>query len=261
MKASALVVGAFLALMVSVGCSGSPPPAQLTILAASSLSTSLPDLTTAWKQTHPQTNLVTSTGSSAALRVQIEQGAPADVFLSADTDNAGTLVDEGQTVGRVRAFATNSLVVIVPAANPARISSPAELGRPGVCVVAAGADVPITTYAEKVAANLASQPGYGSDFAARYDANVCSREDNVGAVVSKISLGEGDAAFVYSTDAKAASNVTTIALPATANVVATYGAVVVKSSTDAFTASDFLTWLVGPDGQAVLAAHGFGAAP
>ena len=261
MKASALVVGAFLALIVSVGCSGSPPPAQLTILAASSLSTSLADLTTAWKQTHPQTNLVTSTGSSAALRTQIEQGAPADVFLSADTSNPQALVDEGQGIGPVTSFATNSLVVIVPTANPKGITSPADLGKSGVCVIAAGTSVPITKYAEQVAANLATQQGYGSDFAARYDANVCSREENVGAVVSKISLGEGDAAFVYATDAEAATNVTTIQLPATANVIATYSAVVVKASTAASTAADFLSWLHGPTGQTTLAAHGFGAAP
>ena len=254
-------VGILFALVVAtIGCSGAPAPTQLTILAASSLSTSMADLTTAWKQSHPQTNLVSSTGSSAALRTQIEQGAPADVFLSADTGNPQTLVEEGQAI-RFTIFTTNSLVVIVPSANPATITSPADLGRSGVCVIAAGVDVPITTYAEKVAANLSSQPGYGSDFRARYDANVCSREDNVGAVVSKISLGEGDAAIVYATDAEAATNVTTIPLPAAANVTATYGGVVVKASTDVFTASDFLTWLVGPDGQAVLAAHGFGAAP
>jgi len=262
MKASALVVGALLALMMSAGCSGSPPPAQLTILAASSLATSLPDLTTAWKQTHPQTNLVTSTGSSAALRTQIEQGAPADVFLSADTSNPQALVDESQGIGPVTNFATNSLVVIVPTANPKGITSPADLGRSGVCVIAAGTSVPITKYAEQVATNLAAQhAGYGSDFAARYDANVCSREDNVGAVVSKISLGEGDAAIVYLTDAKTASNVTTIALPDDSNVVATYGGVVVKASAATAAASDFLTWLRGQDGQAVLSVHGFGAAP
>jgi molybdate transport system substrate-binding protein len=260
MKASALVVGAFLALLVGVGCSGSPPPAQLTILAASSLSTSLPDLTTAWKQTHPQTNLVTSTGSSAALRTQIEQGAPADVFLSADTSNPQALVDESQGIGPVTNFATNSLVVIVPSANPKGITSPADLGKSGVCVIAAGTSVPITKYAEQVATNLAAQQGYGSDFAARYDTNVCSREDNVGAVVSKVSLGEGDAAIVYSTDAEAATNVTTIQLPAAANVIATYGGVVVKSSTATSTATDFLTWLHST-GQTTLAAHGFGAAP
>jgi len=255
------VVGILFALVVAtIGCSGAPAPAQLTILAASSLSTSMADLTTAWKQTHPQTNLVSSTGSSAALRTQIEQGAPADVFLSADTSNPQALVDEGRAI-RLTIFTTNSLVVIVPSANPATITSPADLGRSGVCVIAAGVDVPITTYAEKVAANLSSQPGYGSDFATRYDANVCSREDNVGAVVSKISLGEGDAAIVYATDAESATSVTTIQLPAAANVIATYGGVVVKASTDVFTASDFLTWLVGPDGQAALAAHGFGAAP
>ena len=76
-----------------------------------------------------------------------------------------------------------------------------------------------------------------------------------------MNLGEGDAAFVYATDAEAATNVTTIQLPATANVIATYGAVVVKASTAASTAADFLSWLHGPTGQTTLAAHGFGAAP
>ena len=263
-----LVIGAFAAALgiVGAGCSSaaptaSPPPAQLTVLAAASLQTSLADLSAAWKTSHPQTSLVTSTGSSAALKTQIEQGAPADVFLSADTANPQALVGEGDAVGPVTNFATNSLVVIVPASNPRDITSAEDLGKSGVCVIAAGTSVPITKYAEQVAVNLAKEPGYGSDFAARYDANVCSREDDVSAVVSKISLGEGDAAIVYSTDAKAASNVTTIQLPADANVVATYGAVVVKASSASSTAADFLAWLHGQDGQAVLSAHGFGAAP
>ena len=244
------------------GCSsGSAAPAELTIFGAASLASTLTDLATSWHTSNPQTAIKTSTGSSAALRTQIEQGAPADVFLSADTANPQALVDGGLANGPLTLFATNSLTVIVPADNPAGIQSPADLARPGLCVVASGNDVPITRYAQQVVRNLAALPDYGADFASKYDANVCSREDNVGAVVNKISLGDGDAAIVYLTDAQAGQNLHKIDIPAGANVVATYGGVAVKASPNGGTANDFLTWLRGTDAQAILAAHGFGAAP
>lgn len=254
-----------IALVASVllgGCSsGSAAPAELTIFGAASLANTLTDLATSWHSSHPATTIKTSTGSSAALRTQIEQGAPADVFLSADTTNPQALIDGGLANGPLTLFATNSLTVIVPANNPAGIQSPADLARPGLCVVAAGTDVPVTRYAQQVVTNLAALPDYGAAFATGYDANVCSREDNVGAVVNKISLGEGDAAIVYLTDAQAGQNLHKIDIPAAANVVATYGAVAVKASPNGSTASDFLTWLRGTDAQAILAANGFGAAP
>ena len=92
---------------------------------------------------------------------------------------------------------------------------------------------------------------------AAYSANVVSQEDNVAAVVSKIELGEGDAAIVYVTDAKSSTKVTPIAVPTDANVPATYAGVVVKASKNAAAAQAFLTWFAGPDGQAILASFGF----
>ena len=154
-------------------------------------------------------------------------------------------------------FAGNTLTVIVPAANPAGITTPADLARSGVKVIAAGADVPIAKYTTQVVANLAGTGGYPAGFAAAYDENVVSKEDNVKAVVAKIELGEGDAAIVYLTDAKASTKVKTIEIPAEANVPATYAGVVVKASPNAAAAHDFLTWLAGPDGQAVLGEFGF----
>jgi molybdate transport system substrate-binding protein len=258
-----VLIGSFVvAVTVAAGCSSAPAaPAQLTVLAASSLSGSLADLSAAWKTTHPNTTLVTSTGATSALKTQIEQGSPADVLLGADTTNAQALIDEGDGVGPLTKFATNLLTVIVPANNPKGIQTPADLAKPGVCIIGAGTDVPITKYATMLVANLATRPEYGADFAAKYTVNLCSMEDNVGAVVSKVSLGEGDAAIVYVTDARSGQNLLTIAVPADSNVLATYGGVVVKASTSASTAADFLTWMRGVDAQAVLAAHGFGAAP
>jgi molybdate transport system substrate-binding protein len=195
------------------------------------------------------------------LRTQIEQGSPADVLLGADTTNAQALIDEGDGVAPLTEFATNVLTVIVPATNPKSIQTPADIARPGVCVIAAGANVPISKYAGQLVANLAARPDYGAAFATGYETNVCSREDNVGAVVNKVSLGEGDAAIVYVTDAESAQDVATIDVPAESNVTATYGGVAVETSPNAAAAAAFLTWMRGADAQAVLAAHGFGAAP
>ena len=154
-------------------------------------------------------------------------------------------------------FAGNLLTVIVPTANPAGIATPADLARSGVKVIAAADSVPITKYATQLVTNLAKQTGYPADFAARYAANIASREDNVAAVVAKVELGEGDAGIVYLTDARASTKVSTVAVPDAANVPASYGGVVVKASDNVSPATAFLAWLAGPEGQAILASFGF----
>jgi molybdate transport system substrate-binding protein len=235
----------------------SAAPAGLTIYAASSLKAVMAKVQTAYEAANPGTTLSISTDSSSALETKIEQGAPADVFLSADTANPQKLVDKELAAGAVTKFAGNLLTVIVPMANPAGIQTPADLARPGIKVVAAGDAVPITKYAAQLVANLATQPGYPADFVASYTANIVSKEDNVAAVVAKIELGEGDAGIVYVTDAKTSTKVMTIAVPDAANVPATYGGVVVKASPNVAAAQAFLTWFAGPDGQAILASFGF----
>ena len=232
-------------------------PASLTIYAAASLKAVLAKAQTAYQAANPGTTLAISTDSSSALKTKIELGAPADVFLSADTTNPQKLVDTGLAAGTVTKFAGNLLTVIVPMANPAGIKTPADLARPGIKVIAAGDTVPITKYATQLVANLAKQPGYPADFVAQYTANIVTREDNVAAVVAKIELGEGDAGIVYVTDAKTSTKVMTIAVPDAANVPATYGGVVVKASPNVAAAQAFLAWLAGPDGQAILASFGF----
>jgi molybdate transport system substrate-binding protein len=232
-------------------------PASLTIYAAASLKAVLAKAQTAYQAANPGTTLAISTDSSSALETKIKQGAPADVFLSADTTNPQKLVDTGLAAGTVTKFAGNLLTVIVPMANPAGIKTPADLARPGIKVIAAGDTVPITKYATQLVANLAKQPGYPADFVAQYTANIVTREDNVAAVVAKIELGEGDAGIVYVTDAKTSTKVMTIAVPDAANVPATYGGVVVKASPNVAAAQAFLAWLAGPDGQAILASFGF----
>jgi molybdate transport system substrate-binding protein len=279
MRSRFSLVLAFVAL-AAAACSGSPSPAtsgaspapvvpsagasasgpaqvDLTIYGAASLQGVLAKVKAAYEAAVPGMTLTISTDSSAALETKIELGAPADVFLSADTTNPKKLVDKGLAAGDAVAFANNQLVVIVPASNPAVIASPADLAKPGIKVIAAGDSVPITKYATQLIANLAREPGYPANFVAAYTANIASREDNVKAAVAKVELGEGDAAIVYVTDARASTKVTTVGVPDSANVPATYAGVVVKGSANSAAAKAFLAWLAGPDSQAIFRGFGF----
>jgi molybdate transport system substrate-binding protein len=260
-----VAAGIVLASLTLMGCSAttggtgarSGASGSLTILAASSLKSALDAATVEWVRAHPEVALTISSDSSAALETQIEQGAKADMFLSADTSNPQKLVDAGLADGGLVVFAGNGLAIVVPEGNPARIASPADLSRPGVRIIAAGDAVPITRYATQLVANLAVLPGYRAGFASAYAANVVTKVDTVSAVVAQVELGQGDAGIVYETDAQASTKVATVDIPASANVSATYAGVVVGSSPQRAAARIFLDWLRGPEGQAVLARFGF----
>ena len=253
------IIAVVLAACTSADVSPAPSAAggELTVYAAASLKGAVEAAQVAYEAANPGTTLTISTNSSSALETQIEQGAPADVFLSADTTNPQRLVDKGLAEGDPVTFASNELTIIVPASNPAGVTTPVDLAKSGIKVIAAGDEVPITKYATALVDNLAREPGYPADFAAAYAANVVSKEDNVKAVVVKIELGEGDAGIVYVTDAKASNKVAPIEVPESANVPATYDGVVVKASKKAAAARAFLDWFAGPDGRAVLSGLGF----
>ncbi len=237
--------------------SGSAEPIALTIFAASSLKKPFAEVEAVYRTTHPGVFLSFSFGASSLLETQIEQGAPADVFTSADSRNPQKLAAGGFGIDPATVFAGNRLMVIVPAANRAGVTSPRDLTRPGLKVVAAGANAPITEYANQLLDNLAREAGYPPDFATKVKANIVSQEDNVAAVVAKIELDEGDAAIVYATDAEGSTKVRPVAVPDAADVPATYAAVAVKRSTHAAASAAFIAWLAGPDGQAILGRYGF----
>jgi len=231
--------------------------AELTVYAASSLKTALDKTKPAYEASHPGTTLVISTDASSALETKIEEGAPADVFLSADTTNPQKLVDKAMTGGGLTNFAKNKLTVIVPKDNRAKVQTPADLARAGIKIIAAGDAVPITKYASQLVWNLAKQPGYPADFVGAYNGNIASREDNVSAIVAKVGMEQGDAGIVYVTDANGKADVAPVDVPPDANVIATYAGTVLKSSANPSASNAFLTWLAGPDGQAVLSGFGF----
>jgi molybdate transport system substrate-binding protein len=229
----------------------------LTVFAAASLRDALEALVARYAEVEPAVTITVSTGASSALRAQIEEGAPADVFLSADTKQPAALVQAGLSAGEAKVIAGNRLAIVVPTANPASIATPADLARAGVKIIAAGDAVPITGYATTLIANLAALDGYPPGFAEAYAANVVSREDDVKAVVAKIELGEGDAAIVYETDAQASEAVTSVPIPSEANVAARYAGVLIGASPNLEAGRGFLDWLNGSDAQAILATFGF----
>lgn len=249
------------AALVLAGCAPggtSRPTRELTVFAAASLGSALERLEAAWTRLRPDVPLVVAIDSSAALRTQIEQGAPADVFLSADVENPARLIAAGLTEGPAVPFATNALAIVVPRDNPASLRSPRDLAGDGVRVVAAAADVPITRYVGQLLVRLAGLDGYPAWFVEGYETNVVSREDNVRAVLAKIELGEGDAAIVYRTDARAAGTTVEVPIPRDANVEARYDAVVLAGDRSE-EGRAFVDWVKGPAGSAILADLGFGA--
>lgn len=255
-----LLPGVILVALIASACSSGSSAAsavELQVYAAASLRTALDKVTSVYEAGDPGITLTVSTDSSTALETKIEQGAPADVFLSADTANPQRLVAKGLAAGSMTAFAGNELTVVVPTGNPAGITAPTDLARPGVKVIAAADGVPIQEYTARWLAKVKSLPAYGPDFPAKYEANVVSREDNVGALLAKVGLGEGDAGVVYVTDAKSSDKVLTVSIPAAENVPAAYGGVVLKASAHLAAADAFLAWLAGPEGQRVLAEFGF----
>lgn len=259
MRRSLAIIAAVLFALPSAcgGPAASRAPVDLTVLAAASLRDAFVGVGEAYRADTPGVTLTFSFDASSALRVQVEQGAPVDVFASADTASPQALVDAGLGVGPVTPFARNRLTIVVPTDNPAAIEDPRDLARQGVRIVGAGEAVPISKYVDACLEKLAALPGYPSGYAAAVGANLVSREDNVRAALTKVELGEADAAFVYVTDAAASDAVEEVAIPDAASVEATYGAVAIGASTHPAEAAAFIAWLGGPRGAAVLARFGF----
>ena len=230
---------------------------DLTVFAAASLNKPFSVMGRSWAAQHPGSELTFSFDASSALRAQIEEGAPADVFASADVRNPQALIDGCLAPAPMFVFATNHLVIVVPAANPAGIASPADLATAGVRIVAAGDEVPITKYAEQLISNIAAQAGAPAGYVDAVHANIVSREDNVSAVLAKVALGEGDAGIVYVSDATNVDGLTAIKVADDVNVLATYGAVEVATTSAPATSAAFLAYLTGAEGQAILARYGF----
>jgi molybdate transport system substrate-binding protein len=245
----------FLSLVISA-CGASNTSSTLTVYAAASLTDAFTEIGKAFEAEHSDTTVVFNFGGSQNLRTQIEQGAPADVFASANIKEMDTLVSQNYvTPDAPQIFLKNQLVVILPKDNPAGIVSLEDLSKPDLKLVLAAEEVPAGRYARHILENLNSM--YGTDYADKVLANVVSNEDNIRQAVTKVQLGEADASIVYVSDAVAAPELQQIEIPAGVNVLAEYPIAPLVESANSELADQFIAYVLSPAGQAALAKWGF----
>jgi molybdate transport system substrate-binding protein len=251
--------GAGLALLLGIlafggGGARAEQDEELVVFAAASLKEVFEGLARTFEQARPGTEVRLNLAGSQELRTQIEQGARADVFASADLGHMATL-EKQRLVEPPAVFARNEPVIVVPRGNPAGIRALADLPRTKRLVVGAP-QVPIGAYT--VAIFDAAARKYGPDLRAKLDASVVSRELNVRQVLAKVALGEADAGIVYRTDAATAKDkVEVIAVPADLNTLAEYPIAVVKAAPRPALARAWVDLVLSPGGQRRLATAGF----
>ncbi|MFK4637753.1 molybdate ABC transporter substrate-binding protein [Paenarthrobacter histidinolovorans] len=221
---------------------------EITVFAAASLKTTFTQLAKDFEAANPGTKVKLSFAGSSDLVTQITQGAPADVFASADTKNMTKLADAKLVDGTATNFATNVLEIAVPPSNPASISSFADLAKPGVKVVTCASQVPCGAAADAVekASGVALTP--------------VSEESSVTDVLGKVTSGEADAGLVYVTDVKGAGDkVKGIPFAESDKAVNTYPIATVGSSKNKELAAAFVAAVTSDKGRKVLGDAGFGA--
>jgi molybdate transport system substrate-binding protein len=249
----------FLLLVVLVaGCApaAAPKPKTLQVFAAASLTDAFTELGKAFEAVTPNVSVTFNFAGSQALRTQIEEGAPVDVFASANKTEMDKLI-EGSFIAKeaVETFLNNKLVLIVPANNPAALNQLEDLARPGIKLVLAAEEVPVGKYARKALDAMGVQ--FGTAFKDNVLANVVSNEDNVRQVVAKVQLGEADAGIVYTSDAIAAPDLKTIEIPAELNVIAEYPIAALTESSNPELANAFIAFVLSEQGQTILQKWGF----
>ncbi|MFZ4718143.1 MAG: molybdate ABC transporter substrate-binding protein [Ilumatobacteraceae bacterium] len=247
---AALALGALLVACGSdeQGGDGGGVTGSITVGAASSLTASFTELGDAFEGANPGVDVTFDFGASSEVVQGINEGAPTDVFASADTKNMDKLVAGAGVAADPQVFATNQLQIIVGKGNPQAVTGVADLANPDLLVVACSPEVPIGGYTQQVfdAAGVKVTP--------------VSLEENVKSIVTKVTLGEADAGVVYRTDVIAAADKAEgVDIPADINVTAKYPIAVTKDAANATVANAFVAFVLSPDGQTILQKYGFGA--
>ncbi|NUR30488.1 MAG: molybdate ABC transporter substrate-binding protein [Catenulispora sp.] len=226
--------------------SGTAPTGKVTVLAAASLTSAFTQIGKDFEAAHPGTKVAFSFGASSTLAQQIIQGAPADVFASAAPANMKQVTDAGDASGTPATFARNQLVIAVPKGNPKHITSLADLTKPGLKVVECAAQVPCGAAASKAltAANVKLTP--------------VSLEADVKSTLSKLTLGEADAALVYRTDAiSVADKADGVEFPESAQAINDYPIAALSHSSNLAAAQAFVAFVQTAPEMSVLTAAGF----
>lgn len=227
---------------------GAPLDGTITVLAAASLTNAFAEIADAFEAEHDGVEVHLSFDGSAKLATAIIEGAPADLFASADDANMAKVAGEDLLAGEPSTFATNELQIVVPASNPLGIDALDDLTGPDIVLSLCGEAVPCGRYAAQAfaAAGLGVPPA--------------GDQDNVKGVLTQVQLGEADAGIVYVTDVLAADGVDGVDLAEAQRVEAAYPAAVLTEAPNPEVAAAFLAFLTGEPAQEILADYGFGSA-
>jgi len=217
----------------------------ITVSAAASLTAPFTTIGDRFMAANPGTEVTFNFDSSGTLSKQIRDGAPADVFASADQATMTELVDADLVAGTPEVFARNQLAIVVKAGNPEGIETLADLATAGT-ISLCGAEVPCGRYADEVLARAG----------VILPSDVITRGQNTKATLAAVAEGDADAGIVYLTDITGDA-VEAVVIPSAENAVATYPIGLVAASTNHATAEAFLAYVLSDDGQAVLRAAGF----
>lgn len=262
-----IILTCCLCAVVLGGCgiapASSPPitqvPRELTVFAAASLTDAFEEIGRAFEQTNPDIRVVFNFAGSQQLAAKLGQGAPADVFASANQRQIDTVIAAGRVDrATVRIFTQNSLVVVTSVSVREPILGLQDLARPGLRLVIADEAVPVGGHTLEFLRNAAADPAFGAAYRMAVLANVVSYEDNVRAVLSKVALGEGDAGIVYVSDMLADSaQVERIDIPAHLNIIAAYPVAPLADSPNRAQADAFIAYLFSDEAQRILTRYGF----
>lgn len=233
-------------MVLLAGCGGASTEGEVVVFAAASLTDAFDDIGDAFTAANPGVTVTYNFAGSQTLATQINEGAPADVFASANQTQMDAVADGGGLAAEAQPFTANVLEIAVEPGNPLGIETLADLARPDVTLVLAAAEVPAGQYAREALAN------------AGVTVEPASLEQDVRAVLSRVSLGEADAGIVYASDvASAGDEVEGVPIPDGQNVPATYPIATLAEAPNPEAADAFVAFVLSEEGRAILADHGF----
>jgi molybdate transport system substrate-binding protein len=242
----ALILG--LVLVAACGGSGEgvESEGELLVSAAASLTDAFGEIGAAFEAANPGVDVVLNLGASSALREQILEGAPADVFASANTSNMDQVAEAGEVAGEAEIFVTNSLQIAVPAGNPAGVVSLDDFANEELLIGLCAEDVPCGEFGREALASAGVTP------------SIDTNEPDVRALLTKIEAGELDAGITYVTDVMSTDGaVEGVDIPEESNVVAEYPIAVLAGAPNPDAAAAFVEFVLSEEGQAILTAYGF----
>lgn len=232
----------------------------LTVFAAASLTEAFTEIGQNFSEANPGVEVTFNFAGSQQLAQQIGEGAPADVFASANAKQMSVAIDTGRIItGTQHTFVRNRLVAVTPADNPGGVATLSDLSKAGLKIVLAAKEVPVGQYALDFLDKAEADGSLGAGYKDAVIANVVSYEENVRAVLAKVTLGEADAGIIYSSDIaqEASDQVQRIDIPDNLNTVASYPIAPLSDSPNAEVAQQFIDYVLATEGQQLLESYGF----